>query len=207
MATGFLHLHSTIIIIFLAWFAYKTYLLLTNRNEALAGLKAKFRWVDPVLGVLILGTGAYLLFGKGDPDTYLKVKIVIVLALIPLGIIAVNRKNKIMAVVVLLGYFYAYAISKTHSLTLQKPDVTAQLATGNTLEAGAVIYKQECVRCHGEKGDAMIAGAKNLQITALDKVGIAEMVTNGKNTMPAYGSQLKTEEIKAVAEFVETLKK
>ena len=41
----------------------------------------------------------------------------------------------------------------------------------------------------------------------IDKVGIAEMVTNGKNTMPAYGSQLKTEEIKAVAEFVETLKK
>jgi mono/diheme cytochrome c family protein len=201
------HLHITIVVLFMVWFAYKAFLLLTGKNAQLDSLRAKFKLVDIILGVLILATGGYLIAKLGHPPLYMMVKLGLVLALIPMGIVAINKKIKPMAIVVLLGFVYVFIASQAKSLTLQKADATAQLASGNLIEAGAIIYTNECQRCHGDKGDAMIAGAKNLQVTMLDNAGIKEMVTNGKNTMPAYGDKLSAQEIDAVVAYAASLKK
>lgn len=201
------HLHITVVVLFMVWFAYKAFLLLTGKTAQLDSLRAKFKLVDIILGVLILATGGYLIVKLGHPPLYMMVKLGLVLALIPMGIVAINKKIKPMAAVVLLGFVYVFIVSQSKSLTLQKADATAQLASGNVIEGGAIIYTNECQRCHGANGDAMIAGAKNLQITMLDNAGIKEMVTNGKNTMPAYGDKLKPEEIDAVVAYAASLKK
>lgn len=72
---------------------------------------------------------------------------------------------------------------------------------------GAQIYKNLCVACHGLYGDMGASGAFNLQTSALNLEERIAVITNGRNTMTPFGSMLKEEEIKAVAEYTLTLKK
>ncbi|HMQ48694.1 MAG TPA: cytochrome c [Saprospiraceae bacterium] len=72
---------------------------------------------------------------------------------------------------------------------------------------GQQIYKNLCVACHGLYGDMGASGAFNLQTSALNLEERIAVITNGRNTMTPFGSMLKEEEIKAVAEYTLKLKK
>ena len=68
---------------------------------------------------------------------------------------------------------------------------------------GAATYKAKCAMCHGAdgKGKTPLAGSK----LTVDE--IVKFTTDGKAPkMPAYKGKLSTEEIKAVAEHVKSLK-
>lgn len=75
------------------------------------------------------------------------------------------------------------------------------------LDLGETIFQTNCNVCH-IGGNNVIIPEKNLKITTLkmngmDKVeAIMYQVTNGKNGMPAFGSRLTEEEIKAVANYI-----
>lgn len=72
---------------------------------------------------------------------------------------------------------------------------------------GSKIYKRYCVSCHGMYGNMGTSGAFDLTKSALtleEKVGV---ITNGRKLMTAFKSTLDEEEIKAVAEFTESLKR
>jgi cytochrome c6 len=72
---------------------------------------------------------------------------------------------------------------------------------------GAVIFENTCAGCHINGGNIMRRG-KNLKLKTLQKNGvdsveaIAQLVTNGKGSMGAYGDRLSVVEIDAVAKFV-----
>jgi len=72
---------------------------------------------------------------------------------------------------------------------------------------GAVIFENNCAGCHVNGGNIMRRG-KNLKLKALQKNGvdsveaIAQLVTQGKGLMSAYGDRLSAEEIAVVANYV-----
>lgn len=72
---------------------------------------------------------------------------------------------------------------------------------------GEKVYKQNCIACHGLYGDMGASGAFNLQTSELTVEERINVITNGRNTMAAWGSLLNEDQIKAVAEYTMTLKK
>lgn len=79
--------------------------------------------------------------------------------------------------------------------------------TVTNLDRGAKIFKANCAGCH-INGKNIVRRRKNLKLKALhrNKVdtldAIAELVTNGKGIMSAYGDKLTPEEIADVSAFV-----
>lgn len=76
---------------------------------------------------------------------------------------------------------------------------------------GADTFKAKCAGCHGPDGkkEMPAMGVKPLTGPDVQKMSVAELtaaITNGKGKMPAYKGKLTDEQIKAVAEYVKTLK-
>jgi cytochrome c6 len=69
------------------------------------------------------------------------------------------------------------------------------------------IFQANCAGCHAGGGNIIRRG-KNLKSKALKKnqvdnlAAITQLVTNGKNNMPAYGDRLTATEIEAVSQYV-----
>ena len=72
---------------------------------------------------------------------------------------------------------------------------------------GAKIYKTYCVTCHGIYGDMGGSGAFDLTVTELTLEERIEVITKGRNLMTPFENLLSPEKIKAVAEYVDELKK
>lgn len=77
----------------------------------------------------------------------------------------------------------------------------------NTTNDGAQLYSDNCVVCHGTDGKAGMAGATDLSVSVLSHENALSVITNGRNTMRAFGSQFTKEEIEAIAKHVESLRK
>jgi len=76
---------------------------------------------------------------------------------------------------------------------------------------GAEIFQLKCVMCHGPDGtkESTAMGTKSLTSPDVQKLSADELATaisNGKGKMPAYKGKLTDDQIKAVAEYVKTLK-
>ncbi|MCP3929765.1 MAG: cytochrome c [Bacteroidetes bacterium] len=72
--------------------------------------------------------------------------------------------------------------------------------------SGAAIYKQNCIVCHGIKGNMGAAGAFDLTKTELSLEERVDVLTNGRNTMPPLVGVLSEAQIEAVAEYSAQLK-
>lgn len=72
---------------------------------------------------------------------------------------------------------------------------------------GAKIYKTYCVTCHGIYGDMGGSGAFDLTTSKLTLEERVKVITKGRNLMTPFEGLLSEEKIKAVAEYVETLRK
>lgn len=72
---------------------------------------------------------------------------------------------------------------------------------------GKAIYTQYCKLCHGADGQLGLNMAANLAQSELDKAGMVEVITHGRNTMQSYEGILTEAEIDAVADYVLTLRK
>jgi mono/diheme cytochrome c family protein len=216
MAKGFLHLHVTVVLLFILLYTIKVYLLLANKPEALEKLRSKTKIADAVLGSLIIITGGYLTFIAPAIETYLIVKIVLVIASIPVGIIAMKKLNKPMAIAALLIYVYVFAVAKTKSLSLKKEAFVAPVSVVATdslqtetssIKEGEVIYTSLCVVCHGPDGKLMLNGAKDLSVSKLSDEEIITMVKNGKGLMTPFKDQLDEKQLQSVMLYVKSLRK
>lgn len=200
METGILHLHVTVVGAFLLFYVIKVCLLLF-REELVDRFRNKTKWLDMVLGSLIVVTGFYLLFIQPQILMWMIIKIVIVFASIPLGIIAMKRKSKGLAILSLVLLIYTYGVSETKSLTFSKK----RIKTENGVVDGKVVFQVECIRCHGENGKAGNYGATDLTTSSLTSDLKMDIIKKGKGMMPAYEGKLKEEELKAVVDYIETL--
>jgi mono/diheme cytochrome c family protein len=66
---------------------------------------------------------------------------------------------------------------------------------------GQAIYESNCARCHGPEGEGgqgapLGGGAVEENLTLDEQI---EVITEGRNTMPAWDENLSAEEIEAVA--------
>jgi cytochrome c6 len=81
------------------------------------------------------------------------------------------------------------------------------IALAADLQPGAQVFEMQCAGCHINGGNIIRRG-KNLKQKALEKNGyasveaIAQIVTNGKNNMSAYGDRLTPDQIQAVSNYV-----
>ena len=81
--------------------------------------------------------------------------------------------------------------------------------------AGESLYKTKCAACHGAdgKGETAIGKANKLQdlgsadVQKQSDTQLTEIITNGKNKMPAYGKSMKPEQIKDLVVYVRALSK
>ncbi|WP_018341448.1 SirB2 family protein [Cytophaga aurantiaca] len=215
MEKGFLHLHVTIVSIFILLYVAKVYLLLANKSEALEKLRSKTKIADMILGSLIIITGVFLTVKMPSIETFLIVKIILVLASIPIGIIAMKKANKPMAITALLIYVYVFALAKTDSLRLKKEAyitpvaiVDSSSAQGPTaVDEGEIIYTAKCALCHGADGKLMLNGAKDLSVSKLTKSEAIEMIKSGKGIMPPFKDEFNEKQLNALADYAEGLRK
>ena len=86
-----------------------------------------------------------------------------------------------------------------------------------SLTAGAqdasALYKSKCAGCHAADGTGSAMGKKmgaqdftSADVQKMSDAELTDIITNGKNKMPKYGS-LKPEEIKGLVAYIRTLKK
>lgn len=210
--------HIWVVRIFLLFLASKWLLLLIGQKNALETLRAKTKIVDMILGLLVLGTGGYLAFtAPMGVQPYIWLKLLGLLASIPLGIIGFRKKNIILATLSVLmiagamGLAYAKpkALTNTGEVTV---DVSAQ--TGNQtpdqkemVKAGMEVYtKRACVTCHGGDGKMGYMGAKPLTQTQMTDQQIGEIVRYGKTPMPANGD-ISDQDLANLIAFVRNLPK
>jgi cytochrome c6 len=79
----------------------------------------------------------------------------------------------------------------------------------------AKIYKKNCELCHGPDGSGntppgKAQGAKDLGSSEVQKKSdeeLAEVITKGKNKMPAFGRKVKPEDIQRLVAYIRTLAK
>lgn len=69
------------------------------------------------------------------------------------------------------------------------------------------LFKKQCAICHGFKGNLMINGAKDLTKSNISLAESVAQVYFGKGTMTPFKGILSDEEIVAVAQYTETLRK
>ena len=116
--------------------------------------------------------------------------------------------NKILIFAVLAAFAVACGGSEegTDSSTASEKSAAPTPTPATVAVDAEKVYKTNCLACHGLYGDMGAAGAYNLQTSELNLEERIDVITNGRNAMAAWGSILKEEEIKAVAEYTFTLK-
>lgn len=94
--------------------------------------------------------------------------------------------------------------------------VAFSTGTSQAQSAGGTLFKTKCAACHGPDGKGEVPmgkklGARNLssaEVQAQSDAQLTEVVTKGKNKMPAYDGKLTKEQIgELVAQIRELGKK
>ncbi len=84
-------------------------------------------------------------------------------------------------------------------------NVPADNTASSTTRSGKEIFEQVCIVCHGKDGKANISGAAFLNKSTISLDSCISVIKHGRGNMPA-NQITKDEEIKAVAEYIQTLR-
>lgn len=121
----------------------------------------------------------------------------------------IKMKHNTLALIGLSVLFFVACGGEKSSSVSSSDKVVASAETtkssGNS--KGKLIYKQYCVVCHGMDGKLAVSGAKDLSVSVLPIEERIDQITNGKGLMTPYKDILSTEQIQAVAEYLDELRK
>jgi mono/diheme cytochrome c family protein len=71
------------------------------------------------------------------------------------------------------------------------------------LAAGAAVYRQLCLACHGDRGQGGAGLGASLEALGRNAQAVANTAWNGKSTtMPAFRGTLTLEQLRDVAHYV-----
>ncbi len=79
--------------------------------------------------------------------------------------------------------------------------------TGVAEDKSKDLFEKKCATCHGNDGTAGIGNAANLQTSQSDSASVTQQISNGKNAMPSFKSQLSGVEVQRLRNYVFTLRK
>lgn len=182
----------------------KAGMLLSNSHRRLAFVSDLSRIPERIIGVVLLGTGAYLFAHLPMKNSFILIKLVCVFAAIPLSIIAFKKKIK-MLIFFSFGLFAAAVglteISKKKVAAGELGNISQVAATN-----GEEIYKASCAQCHGADGKLGIMNATDLASARLEETRIMSTIKDGKGMMVGYQGVLSDEQMKAVTEYVRKLR-
>lgn len=197
--------HITVVILFILIYLIKTILLLSNKEEGLARFTKGVKVPEMIISTLFLLTGIYMLTQIPKINTLMIIKIIVVLASIPIAVIGFKKKNKVLAVISFIMIAGAYRLAE---MSVKQPATmeTAVPATSAPMN-GHDIFTANCTSCHGEDGKLSLMGAPDLSASALDMSAKMEVIKKGRGAMTGFEGRLSDEQIKAVAEYTESLKK
>jgi mono/diheme cytochrome c family protein len=203
MYKGIFYTHLISVNLFLLIYLIKTIMLVANKNEGLAKFTKAVKVPEMIISTLFLLTGIYMLTQIPAINTMMIVKIIIVLASIPVAVIGFKKGNKGLAVLSLVMIIAAYGMaemSKKKKMTKSAEEVSAVVN-------GHDIFTANCTSCHGADGKLSALGSPDLTMSTLDLPSKFEIIKNGKGAMNGFGGILNDAQIKAVAEYTESLKK
>lgn len=203
METGIRHTHLLSVILFLLIYLIKTILLLANKEDGLAKFTKIVKIPEMIISTLFLATGVYLLTQIPEIKSLMIIKIIVVLASIPLAVIGFKKKNKMLASISLLMIITAYGLAEMSKKQKSKTMENISESTTN----GQELYTASCVKCHGDDGKLGLLGAPDLSASEMDLATRVEIIRSGKGAMTPFIGILTEEQIKAVAEYSEDLKK
>lgn len=203
MFTGMLHTHKLAVTLFLVIYLVKTVLLLTNKTEALQKVVKKTKVAEMIISLLFLVTGVYLILNIPQVNTMMVIKLVCVFASIPLAVVGFKKSNKPLAALAFVLIVASYGLAEMS----RTAKVVRTPSESGLVPMAADLYTNNCASCHGGDGKLGIAGAKDLSASTLTDEEMKKVISNGKNAMPKYGTQLSEEEINALVEHVKSLKK
>jgi mono/diheme cytochrome c family protein len=208
MYKGIFHTHYLSVTLFFLIYLIKTILLITNKEEALTKFTKKVKVPEMIISFLFLLTGVYMLTQIPVISKLLIIKLVAVMASIPLAVVGFKKKNKALAVLSFALICAAFALAEISKKHPQKavPSENADDTTPKIVD-GKAVFEAYCISCHGGDGQAGVAGAANLSTSGMDLTSKIEIIRNGKSTMQPFGGTLTDEEIQAVAAYIETFKK
>lgn len=202
MFKGVLHTHYLIVILFLLIYVIKTILLLSNKNDLLEKFTKKVKVPEMIISFLFLATGIYLLtqlsFGS-KYDYMLWIKILLVLASIPLAVVGFKKKNKILAAASLLMIVASFGLAEVYH---KKKGITETSTTDANMMDGKTLYMANCKLCHGEDGKLGANGASDLSTTTLEVASIQDAILKGKNMMSPV--PVTEDQARAIAAYVTT---
>ncbi|MGB6675964.1 MAG: cytochrome c [Terriglobales bacterium] len=78
----------------------------------------------------------------------------------------------------------------------------------------SALFKSKCAACHGADGTGSAMGKKlgvldlhGAEVQKMSDAELANVVTNGRDKMPAFGKSLKADDIQGLVAYIRTLKK
>ena len=183
-------------------------MLLANKEEGLTKFTKGVKVPEMIISTLFLVSGIYLLTQIPSINMLLIIKIVIVFASIPIAVIGFKKRNKALAVVSFIMIVGSYGLAEvSHKKATEAEAPKADISVDSNGMSGQKIYTEHCSRCHGDDGKLGMSGAADLSVSTLDIPARIDVIKNGKNgIMPAYVT-IGDDQIKTVAEYIESLKK
>ena len=191
--------HVIVVNIFIVIILVKTILLVLSKTNGLLKFSKIIKVPEMIVSFLFLITGIWMIVLMGTMSTFLIIKIILVLAAIPIAIIGLKKQIKVMGVLAFLLVIAAYGMAEMSKIPKVKE------TTANGVVSGKDLYENNCQSCHGPKGNLGNNGAKDLTLSIMDHNAELLIINNGKSPMPAYNS-LSDAEKEAVATYIETLR-
>lgn len=179
----------------------KTVLLFTNKT-ALEKYTRTTKIPEMIISATFLVTGIALFVIIDGIKTFQIIKLVCVVASIPLAIIAFKKQKQGLALLSLLLLIGAYGLAE---MSKNKPFIPkkSEVSGNSSLSKGALVFSQNCVFCHGLNGKKMYRYAPDLTASTLNEDAVIQSIREGsKGKMPAYNIIMTDENIAAVAKYV-----
>lgn len=213
MFTALYHTHRLVVTLFILIYLIKTFLLLIGSTGGLEKFSKFIKVPEMIVSVLFLITGGIMVMNVANFGFLFVVKLVFVLAAIPIAIIAFRKGKKLMALISLLLLFGAYGLAEVHKVQFGKRKAFTEEVITNPDASnydlglhGKALFNTQCAVCHGTDGTAGLSGANNLKKSQMSNEQILDIINHGKNTMPAMEGKYNEQELKALVKYVKELR-
>jgi len=193
--------HLIVVNLFLLIYLVKTILIFSN-VPALEKFTKATRVPEMIISTLFLVTGIWLFIILGAIKSMQIIKLVCVLAAIPIAIIGFKKLNKGLALLSFILILGAYGLAE---MSKGKPYIPSNVVVnGNADETtGIKTYAANCAMCHGLDGKKRYRDAPDLSLSDAGPVRIDTLIRNGsKGKMPAFGTILSDEEVHGVSSYI-----
>jgi mono/diheme cytochrome c family protein len=150
-----------------------------------------------IVSALFLITGVWLMIGLEHIPAILWIKVLLVLASIPVAVVGFKKGNKILAALSLLMITASYGLAEVQ----KKKRVKGEVVAVNNVN-GQEIYMSKCANCHGSDGKLGFSNAADLSKTSISTDSIKQVILHGRGAMIPV--DITEEQAAAVTAYVES---